>query len=440
MSSRLPNSLLLGVVYTIAFSVSVHGVAQENPFLGLDAAINAAIAEDDWLQVNRQQELAGREIATASGELPDPRISIGISNLPTDTFSFNQEAMTQFRVGLNQMFPPGQTLRLQHLQQIQRSDINPLLRQNRKAMLRAEVTSLWLESFLAERTISLINEDRELFEQLVDIATARYTSAAAQARQQDVVRAELELIRLEDRLTQLRQQKDRAKQQLAEWIPYELLQRPFSLGLPVLLAPTIQLSSLQQAADLFMHHPRVKAHDKQIDVANTQVELTEQSFKPSFSVGASYSYRDYSISGNRRPDFISLELSFDLPLFTENRQKPRLRASVYQAEAEKTNRILIIKELFADYQTAKAQLVPLDQRRALFNNSLLSQLSNLTEATLTSYTADEGDFAEVMRAYISELNAKIELLIIDVERLKIISRMNYLLTTSEDENVVGETQ
>ena len=144
MSSRLPNSLLLGVVYTIAFSVSVHGVAQENPFLGLDAAINAAIAEDDWLQVNRQQELAGREIATASGELPDPRISIGISNLPTDTFSFNQEAMTQFRVGLNQMFPPGQTLRLQHLQQIQRSDINPLLRQNRKAMLRAEVTSLWL--------------------------------------------------------------------------------------------------------------------------------------------------------------------------------------------------------------------------------------------------------------------------------------------------------
>jgi len=53
-------------------------------------------------------------------------------------------------------------------------------------------------------------------------------------------------------------------------------------------------------------------------------------------------------------------------------------------------------------------------------------LRKLTEATLSSYTPDEGDFEEVMRAYVAELNAKIELLQIDVERIKVISRVNYL--------------
>jgi hypothetical protein len=45
---------------------------------------------------------------------------------------------------------------------------------------------------------------------------------------------------------------------------------------------------------------------------------------------------------------------------------------------------------------------------------------------LSAYTADEGDFEEVMRAFIGELNTKIELLEIDIQRLQVISRLNYL--------------
>jgi hypothetical protein len=53
-------------------------------------------------------------------------------------------------------------------------------------------------------------------------------------------------------------------------------------------------------------------------------------------------------------------------------------------------------------------------------------MSDLTETTLSAYTADEGDFEEVMRAFIGELNTKIELLEIDIQRLQVISRLNYL--------------
>ena len=46
---------------------------------------------------------------------------------------------------------------------------------------------------------------------------------------------------------------------------------------------------------------------------------------------------------------------------------------------------------------------------------------------MSAYTSDDGDFAEVVRARIAELNAKIEALDIDVQRAKTIVQLNYFL-------------
>lgn len=407
--------------------------AQNDSSLTLDEAIELAIGNDDWLVANELDERAYLEQSIAAGQLPDPLINIGMNNLPVDSFSFSQEPMTQFRIGVNQFFPRGDTLRILQDISVLRSEVNPHLRDDREAAVTLEVSNLWLSTYFAEQAILLINNDRELFEQLVDITSARYTTAAGLARQQDLVRAEVELVRLDDRLAMLRQQQDSNKQRLVEWLPYDSLSLPLDSVLPFLEVPNTELQSLAQASEFFLEHPIVRAHDKKIEIAQEQVELSRQAFKPSFSVGAGYGYRDDAQTGfnTERADFLTLSLNFDLPLFTENRQKPRLRASQYRASATQTERILLIKDLFANYQQALAQLDVLDERAAIFNDTLLGQLADLAEATLASYTADEGDFEEVMRAYISELNAKIELLQIDVERLKVISLLNYLLSTSE---------
>ena len=53
------------------------------------------------------------------------------------------------------------------------------------------------------------------------------------------------------------------------------------------------------------------------------------------------------------------------------------------------------------------------------------------EASLSAYTNDDGDFAEVVRARIAELNARIDALDIEIERLKTIAQLNYFFTTSD---------
>ncbi len=432
-SILMNNSNVKIPVLLVLLSLAVFGVpawAQNFGELTLDRAISLAIRDDDWLVANVQTERSFSEESISAGQLPDPRMTVGLANMPLDTFRFNQEPMTQFRVGISQSFPRGDSLALQQRQKIQQSEVNPYLRDDRMASVALDVSNRWLDSYLAERSIALIDADRSLFEQLVDLTSVRYTTASGLARQQDLIRAELELTRLDDRLAMLRQQQDTGKQGLLQWLPYEVISIPFPAQLPDIEAPTEVLDSLAEATAFFANHPRVRAHDKQIEVARTEVELAEQSLKPAYSIGASYGYRDSAPMGIERADFLSLDFSFDLPLFSEKRQRPQIRASRYRAEARQTERTLILRELFSNYQRAIARLEILNQRQALFNDTLLSQLNDLTEATLSAYTADEGDFEEVMRAYIGELNAKVELLQIDVERLKILSNINYLLTTS----------
>ena len=91
----------------------------------------------------------------------------------------------------------------------------------------------------------------------------------------------------------------------------------------------------------------------------------------------------------------------------------------------------MLRKLKAGFETAHVQLKRLDERKALFENELLPQMAEQAEASLTAYTNDDGDFAEVVRARIAELNAQIDALNIDVDRQKTIAQLNYYFTASK---------
>lgn len=82
------------------------------PRLELSDAIDVATEEDPWLRQSVQIQDALLEESIADGALPDPRMTIGAANLPTDTFDMGQEAMTQATVGLTQRIPRGNSRQL----------------------------------------------------------------------------------------------------------------------------------------------------------------------------------------------------------------------------------------------------------------------------------------------------------------------------------------
>lgn len=418
----------------------------DESYLSLRQAIDNAIAVDPWLRGSELNEQALLAEGIAAGELPDPRLSMGLANLATDTLDFDQEPMTQFKMGIAQHFPRGDTRKLQRRQKQEESAAHSLLRQNRKAQIELRVSLLWLDNFLSQQSIALIEQNYHLFEQLVDITHANYITTSGATRQQDVIRAELELSRLNDRLIDLRRQSDAARQALMEWLSPELANKTFPEVLPARsyqslpeyfgnagLKPTA-FGANPALVQMIQRHPRLQVIDQKLQVAATDVELAKEQYKPEWGVNAAYSYRDDDPFGKDRADFVSLGVTVDVPLFTENRQDQRLKAAGLRRAALQTERDLLLRQLLAASEKAWAELRRLDEREQLYRDHLLPKMHDQADAALAAYTSDGGDFAEVMWARIAELNTQVMALELKVERQKMIANINYFIVGASAES------
>lgn len=404
--------------------------------LSLRDAIDTALHNDPWLVGNLQQQKDLEAKAIASATLPDPKISLSLANLATDSFEFKQENMSQLRLGASQMLPRGNSLGLKKKKLTQLSQALPHQRHNRRAQLSLQVSQSWLDTYKAQESLALIVENRPLFEQLIDIAQSKYTSTVGKTRQQDVVRSQLELTRLDDRATRLKQQQEAGLAKLSQWISDE---ESFALDIhieskakAVTLYLDRQLPKLDppshhttDTSTVLLTHPAVLALDKHIKASQTDISLAEQRYKPQFGLNAAYGYRDDAPSGMERTDFVSVGLGFDLPLFTGKKQDQEVNAAISDAESMKTRKWLLLRKLFAGFEAADTQLLRLNERQHLYKTRLLPQMREQSEASLNAYTNDVGDFAEVMRSRIAELNAHIDHLSINVDKQKTIAKLNY---------------
>lgn len=423
---------------SVASVLGLAHIVEALPQYTLGQAIAVAQRHDPWLRGSEFRQQATEAESIAAGQVPDPIVSFGVANLPTGSFEFDQEPMTQFKVGVKQIIPRGDSLALKQRQLSQLGGRHPYMRQDRQAMVAVTVGDLWLETYRSQETIRLIEKDRSLFEHLVDVAQVRYASAGGNARQQDLVRAQLELTRLEDRLTQLGLQREANHASLSEW-----LVGPEQQGFRIApTAPAIELS-MPIPADrgerkpdacyaTLQGHPALKAIDQKIRADETGIDLAKQKYKPQWGLDASYGYRDDDPMGNERDDFFSFSVSFDLPLFTAQRQDRELQSAVARKAAGKTDRVLKLRAMCAGFDAESARLKYLDQRYRLYQNRLLEEIHDQAEASLVAYTNDEGDFAEVVRARIAELNANIDFLNIKIDRLKTILQLNYFTVSTGD--------
>ncbi|MFX7858138.1 TolC family protein, partial [Acinetobacter baumannii] len=70
--------------------------------LVLSEAEQIALLQSPELQQIAANAAAISEEAIALGQLPDPKLTVGAQNVPTDTFSFTQDDMTMIEMGIEQ--------------------------------------------------------------------------------------------------------------------------------------------------------------------------------------------------------------------------------------------------------------------------------------------------------------------------------------------------
>ncbi len=104
VSARIRHTCLVWSAATVCVLVSFPAIAvTSSP--GLNDAVSIAIADSPSLAAMQARFEAMSAIPSQVGTLPDPVLSVGALNFPTDTFHVGQEAMTQVQTGISQRLP-----------------------------------------------------------------------------------------------------------------------------------------------------------------------------------------------------------------------------------------------------------------------------------------------------------------------------------------------
>ena len=406
------------------------------PQLTYQQAIELAKSQDVWLERSQWVETQHRARSDAADALPNPSLSLSAMNLPVDSFDTSQEAMTQLQLGVTQAIPRGKTRALKQKKFNLKANTQPYLRMDRLGQIELTVGSLWLEAYRNKKTMSLIKRNRVHFEDLVEVVELNYSNALRNVKQQDIVRAKLELTRLDDRLIQLEQSYQNRLAQLSEWIP--LMNKGVADTLTELSSPELSLTA-SELIDIESHktlnsrliselqrHPALLSLDRDIDISKNEVALAEQAFEPMWKIKAGYGHRMDDPMGNARSDLFSIGVSVDFPLFSRQQTQQQVKAAKAETESRKIDKTLKLKSMVASFLRFKSTWKQLLARKSLYSNQFLNQTEEQADAAVTAYTNDEGSFSEVVTARIQQINAEIQVVDIDIQVLKTTLNLNYL--------------
>lgn len=410
--------------------------------LSLEQALQLAIQHDPLLKGNAHRKDRFNAEAEASSYWANPQVSASVQNLPTDGFAFDQEPMTQFKVGLKQQLPRGdENLYSQQKYQVM-ADQMSVESQARKAWLKREVTLTWLNWVYATRRLGLLDKEKLLLTQLLDFTESRYSQGVGAAAQQDILQVRLALLSLDDKYVQAYQQKNEARSALSKWFGAPL-DESVSAPLTHSTQDAIEVDAILNGSNLsfssfltviessepfsiLQHHPEATLLKIQTQIEAQNLNIAREQTKSQWAFEASYGYRQDAQNGASRADFVSLGVQVDLPFFNKSRQDASIAAAASKMSASETDFRLKVNELAANAEVLKSRLSALSERKALYETALVGETQQLSEAELTAYTTDTGDIGDVVNANLKQVQVQDDLLKIDIERARTLASLAYL--------------
>lgn len=398
-------------------------VDKESSSQQLNTLIEIALSQDSNRKQYFAQSQAMRDTGVASATLMDPKLKVGFGGLPVDSFQFDEDPMTNISVGLMQQFERGNTLDLQQKKASQQADGLALQVEARELTVANSMTQLWLELGYQQVAEGVMRENRRLLVELENYVQTNYSIGKSEA--QDLLNAQLQVSKLDEKLQANQQVQRRLISQLSEWLGSDWL------GTQAISSQTLDSQGTLKATNqidwsvlenklatnldstkhyqLLMEHPLVKITDATISSNQTQVELAEQAYTPQFGVEVMYAHRQANnMAGEPASDLVSAYLTVDIPLFTGNRQDKTLSAAQHQVGAAKSQKDTLLAQMNAQVNVLLVDKANLTQRLERYQSSLLPQASARIRAVERGYQNNTAQFNDVISATADELALKLE--------------------------------
>jgi len=407
LPKHLPSLALMAALIT---ATPASAVANED-LLTLQAAERAAQEQDEGIRAaeSRRDSLAAR--AEAAGELPDPRLSLALQNVPTDNYSLSDSPMTQTVVTLSQTLPPGDTLN--HRAEAARAEVDgqqaAVATTDRR--LRREIRRLWLDIYRQVALSRLLEQERDLYDELLESARTSYQVGEASGSELVTLRARLS--RIADALDRRRGEAEAARARLARWTGDAAF-----LPLPDTLPDTLH-DTPDGSVD---HQPELARLRADLAAARAEVAVAEEQFAPEVGVQVGYGLRAGS-----EPNTLSAGVTVSLPIFAERRQSPRLRGAQQSAQAAQLELAKRARDLAAEADGIRARLAALERRITRYQNDIIPELQQVADMIRGEIGAGQGEFEALIEAERAVVEARQEQLTLRLDRADQLIDLRYLL-------------
>ena len=405
----------------IAITLMPLGASADPPFLSMQEAVSLALKRDPGILGMRAQITGAHDAAVSAGQWPDPKLSVGLLNLPTNSYAVGQDSMTMQTVGIEQDFPTGDTHSLSQTRGQQLADAQAAAVKDRELQVTRDVRQTWLRLYYAQHAYPLVKQSEQTFEGLLDITRSRY--ANGQGNEQDLARAELEMGMLQERELDLQADIDEARASLVKYVGSDATERPLEEALPALPDPPDQVELLNHLPQ----HPRLVAANTEIAAADTATDIARQTYKPTWGVSMDYGHRPgVDANGMRYTNMLSAMVTVSLPLFTGDRQDRTVSAAEAQASTTRYARDDALRELKQMLDADWAHWEHLAHVRDLYAKTILPSSTLNTQAALNSYRNGSANFDELARAQITDLDSRTQQLKADTDYLSMQAELLYL--------------
>ncbi|MGM0454333.1 MAG: TolC family protein [Thermodesulfobacteriota bacterium] len=360
----------------------------------LDRIIEEGLAENGAIKSMEAEIDALKNEITAAGALPDPKLGVGLLNMPVDTFSFRQAPMTQKQVSLEQAIPWLSKLDLES------KTVALTARQKAKKLdgLRLSIARKIAENYYQLGDIAY---RLDINEQLIDMVKRirrdtqdRY--AVGEGLQQDIFEAEVKLNELEDMQIMLESNRKTLEDRLNALLnrkQFESVSPPQTLPLP-----EMQLSKKALTRAALANNPDILAQQAAIARAQTAVELAGKDYYPDCNVSFAYGQREEDAAGNDLADFFTAAVKFDLPVWQDTKQDKKLAAALENRRAAKRTYQDLVRRLPHDVDALIAEIRDLRSRYRVYQDRLLPNARQWARSAVDAYEVGDLEFSTMIEA------------------------------------------
>jgi cobalt-zinc-cadmium efflux system outer membrane protein len=334
--------------------------------------------------------------------LPDPRFTYGYFIEPVETRVGPQLQ----RINITQTFPWFGTIAARADAAAAAANAAQRRFEARKLQLFFDVKDAFYEYVYLASAIDIAKENLALLQHFEGVARAKYI--AATARHPDVIRAQVAVAKLEDRLKSL--------DELRAPIVVRLnaaLNRPVELSLPWPQRPethTVSVTPEHLFALLKRQNPQLGAMEFEVLGARSRIELAKKRFYPEIGVGV-----DWIDTGEARmpgvpdsgQDAVIGMLTMNVPIWRKSYRAAELqaRASARRVAHEKQD---LSNTLAAKTERAWYEYEDSGRKLRLYGQVLVPMAEELVGASETAYTAGTVDFLSLIDAEQTLLQFQLE--------------------------------